>query len=233
MADKIDPIPTDSKFKFLKITNLKFEVDPVQDDQIRDACARNSGFAELLFRDKTGLFFDFLEYKVKYRENITLEVKGQTRSGKSTLAIAVCMFIANLNGVPFEFKNICANEIEYLQKVKSDEFEDGSVFLIDEQTESIDVNEKVLTQSGAKRIGDCREGEKIWIMSFNVEFEKIEFKEATKVDNKKKVIYEVKTESGKTVRATADHIFYIREENGKITEKKLNELREGDKLICL
>jgi hypothetical protein len=131
--NKLEPLQS---FNFIKFSKLKFKVDPIQDDQINDACSRNSAFAEMLYRDKTKLFFNFLEHKTKYRENISIELKGNTRSGKSTGAIAVCKYIANLTGVPFDFPNICENEINYLEKVKSGIYLDNSGFLIDEQTET-------------------------------------------------------------------------------------------------
>lgn len=107
-----------------------------QDDQIREKMSQSSAFAEALNKDKTFLFFDFLQYKPTWREPVGIEIMGATRSGKSTVGIAVCKFLGHITLVPFNLWNICPNEIVYLQKLKTPQVLDGSSFLIDEQTET-------------------------------------------------------------------------------------------------
>jgi hypothetical protein len=133
---KVQSSTEKTEVPFMRYTNIDFKVDPIQDDQIRDQMARNGAFAEMLYRNKTKLFFDFLNFKAKYRENISLEIKGGTRSGKSTMGLAIAKYISTLTGVDFDTKHICPNEIAYLQRVKQGNVDDATTFLIDEQTET-------------------------------------------------------------------------------------------------
>lgn len=98
--------------------------------------SQSSAFAEALHKDKTFLFFDFLQYKPTWREPVGIEIMGETRSGKSTVGIAICKFLGHLTLVPFNLWNICPNEIIYLEKIKQPEVQDSSSFMIDEQTET-------------------------------------------------------------------------------------------------
>jgi hypothetical protein len=98
--------------------------------------SQSTAFAECIGKSKTKLFFEFLDYKTRYRENIGMEVKGGTRTGKSTVVTALSKFTANLTQVPFTLWHVCANEIEYLEKLKTPTLPFGSTFQIDEQTET-------------------------------------------------------------------------------------------------
>jgi len=98
--------------------------------------SKNPAFAEAIMRPRTDLFMRTIQEKVRFREHVGIEIKGATRSGKSTVGVAVCKFISALTGVPFTLKNLCPNEIIYLQRLKDPNLPNGSVFLIDEQTET-------------------------------------------------------------------------------------------------
>jgi len=98
--------------------------------------SKNPMFAEAILRPRTELLIRSIQEKVRYREHVGIEIKGATRSGKSSVAIAFCKFISGLTGIPFTLKNICPNEIIYLQRLKDPNLPNGSVFLIDEQTET-------------------------------------------------------------------------------------------------
>lgn len=181
-------------------------------------------------RPKTKLFFEFLDYKTRYRENIGVEVKGGTRTGKSTVGIAIDRYIAHLTGVPFTLWHACANEIEYLEKLKTPDLTYGSSFLIDEQ--SLSIEEAIITNDGIIVLKDLKEGQKINVLSLNTDSLKKEYVPAVKVRNKMKSVFRIITEDGKKVEATEDHVFFV-EEKGKIVEKRLKELKNGDKLLCL
>ena len=49
---------------------------PMQNDQLQEKMSQSSAFAECLNKPKTKIFFEFLSYKTRYRENIGIEVKG-------------------------------------------------------------------------------------------------------------------------------------------------------------
>lgn len=78
------------------------------------------------------------------RENINIAIKGETRSGKSTVGVAILAYVTMLTKTPLVIdKALCANESEtltrlpseqeYYKKVQSAEFND--IFQIDEQKE--------------------------------------------------------------------------------------------------
>jgi len=120
----------------IDMSSLEWHVDPIQEDQLMEKMSQSSAFAECLNKPKTKIFFEFLSYKTRYRENIGIEIKGGTRTGKSTVGQAICKYVAWLSGVPFTLWHTCANEIEYLEKIKIPNITYGSSFLIDEQTET-------------------------------------------------------------------------------------------------
>jgi len=68
------------------------------------------------------------------RENLNPAIKGETRSGKSTVALSLGNFVSSMTKVPYTEFNICANESEYYSKVKNAKF--NELFHIDEQKES-------------------------------------------------------------------------------------------------
>jgi len=109
---------------------------PIQDTEFQEQMTKNPLFAEAIMRPRTELLIRTIQEKVRYREHIGIEIKGGTRTGKSSIGIALAKFIAQLTGVTFTLKHICPNEIIYLQKLKDPNLPNGSIFLIDEQTET-------------------------------------------------------------------------------------------------
>jgi hypothetical protein len=91
-------------------------------------------FAEALSRNLSGLYYQFLEYKVKLRENITLECKGVQRSGKTTGMISTAKYIVRFTNIPFIPHYVCSNEQYYIQRVKN--AVDDQSLVIDEQLET-------------------------------------------------------------------------------------------------
>jgi hypothetical protein len=104
----------------------------------------NQKFAQMLSINITPTVYNYFNYKVHMRENLNLAIKGSTRnisallcagSGKSTVGNSWGIYISGLTGVPFTpEKNVCANESEYIQRVKEAVF--NECFLIDEQKET-------------------------------------------------------------------------------------------------
>jgi hypothetical protein len=216
--------------KQLDLRKIEWITDPIMEDHIKEKMSSSSAFAEALMKNKTQLFFEFLHHKPVFREPVTLEFKGATRSGKSTFATGVCKYVSKINFVPFPITHISPNEILYLEKLRILNAPDGSAFQIDEQ--SLSIEEKVRTENGLVQLKELKEGEKINILSVNLKTMEEEYKPAIKVKNKVKPTFRVTTEKGNTVDATEDHVFFVVERD-KIVEKRLRELKVGDELLCI
>jgi len=65
-------------------------------------------------------------------ENINIEIKGETRSGKSTTGISLGKLISSWWGYEFTVDNILPNQGELLYKLKDAKY--GETFVVDEQT---------------------------------------------------------------------------------------------------
>lgn len=116
-------------------SSVKFETDPMSEHKIMMEKERRPEFARMLSLNITKHIFDYVKYKVHMRENINIAIKGETRSGKSTVGLSFMAFISQLTGIPIDInKNICANESEYYKKVQTANF--GDTFQIDEQKET-------------------------------------------------------------------------------------------------
>jgi len=88
----------------------------------------------------------------------------------------------------------------------------------------------IKTSFGNKKLGDIKEGERFEVISFNLETKKEELDSAIKIKSGMKEVFEIETESGKKIKASKDHIFFVMEQ-GKIIEKKLEELKVDDRVI--
>jgi len=214
---------------------LKYEEDPIQDKVIKKKMSLNPQYALVMRTNETPLFFTWINKKLEIKENILLEICGYVRSGKSIVGQSIAKYISQLINKPFPFENLCRNESEYAQRVKL-ATEKGqsfnSVWVVDEQTESLQTEQKIRTEKGMVKLKNLKEGEEIDVSSFNFKNSRKEFVKAKKVRNNLKSTYKITTENGKTIEATEDHIFFV-DRKGKIVEKRLRELKNGDKLICL
>lgn len=120
--------------RIIDMRTVNFEVDPMVAHKIQTQMNDNPRFAQTINTNITKLFYEYLMYKVKMRENLNIAIKGETRSGKSTVAISLGNFIASMTRVPYGPFNICANESEYYTKVRKAKF--NELYHIDEQKES-------------------------------------------------------------------------------------------------
>jgi len=89
----------------------------------------NQRFAQTINTNITKMFYDYMIYKVRMRENLNIAIKGecnsttaesravghQTRSGKSTVGLSIGNFISSMTRVPYTDFHICANESECCQ----------------------------------------------------------------------------------------------------------------------
>jgi hypothetical protein len=114
MADKQDTCSPTAR----KVTNVQFVVNPLQTVLDRIESQRSSTYAKALNFDVTQVFFDTLRYKVKMKENISLEVTGTTRSGKTSVASSIMLFVSKLRNIPFTTKNIRQDQFDFLNYIK-------------------------------------------------------------------------------------------------------------------
>jgi hypothetical protein len=118
----------------VKYTAVNFEIDPMTEHKIMMQCADNPKFAQIIQTNINPQMYGYIQYKVRMRENLNLAIKGETRSGKSTVAISLGTYVSSMTLVPYTIEEICANESEYYSKVKYAKF--NQFFHIDEQKES-------------------------------------------------------------------------------------------------
>jgi intein/homing endonuclease len=55
---------------------------------------------------------------------------------------------------------------------------------------------------------------------------------AKKIDSGIKDVYEIITEDGRIIKATLNHIFFVKR-NNKVVELPLKDIKEGEELICI
>lgn len=115
-------------------SKINFLVDPMTEHKIQMQMQSNPRFAQIIHMNITDKIYGYIAYKVRMRENLNLAIKGETRSGKSTVGISFGGFVSGHTQVPYVMHNICANESEYYQKVKFAKF--NELYHIDEQKEA-------------------------------------------------------------------------------------------------
>lgn len=126
--------PASNGKRTIDLSNVSFSVDPMVEHKMQMQMQDNARFAQTIHTNITKMFYEYIIFKVKMRENLNLAIKGETRSGKSTVALSLGNFISGMTRVPYTAYNICANESEYYSKVKNAKF--NEMFHIDEQKES-------------------------------------------------------------------------------------------------
>lgn len=160
----------------VSLKNIQWHVDPIQSFLMAIKAQKMPVYAEALNRNMTGLFFNYLDYKVDHREVITLEIKGQVRCLSTDTSIKT-----------FKGNKITDNILSRLKK-------------------TVDV------------------------LSYNFKDGKFERAVAKVIDAGKKELYEIKTDSGKVINASAEHKFFVF--NGKsIVEKMVKDIKKGDKIV--
>jgi hypothetical protein len=125
-----------------------FMEEPLNKKLLEQEMQTQDSLRKAISNNLTEEFFTSLYYKVarKPPENITIEIKGETRSGKSSVGIFLSKLISHWWNKEFTVNNIMANQGELLYKLKDAEF--GSTWLVDEQTPE-DVGEGAYTQAGS------------------------------------------------------------------------------------
>lgn len=100
--------------------------------------------------------------------------------------------------------------------------------------ECLDENEEILLTYNKKiKLKDLPKNKEFELLSFNLKTRKVENDIGSIISEKKDDVYEVELEDGKKLKLTKNHPLIIEDENGNLIEKKLEKLKEGDKIITL
>jgi len=126
------------KFSF-NLSEADYQIDVLQNELLLTYLRADPRFRRAFSRNYTTQFFQFLRDKARLREPIHLSIMGQVRSGKSSIAISIAVFLMACYGKKFTIDYICANAYEFIEKLKvmpQDKL-DNTCFVIDEQKQSV------------------------------------------------------------------------------------------------
>lgn len=125
-------VPPQEFLDRFKHKDIEFISDEFEEMILQDVMRYDTETAQKISRNVTGIFRDWIINKIKKKENVALNCKGTTRSGKSVGMLSVVDTIIDYYpDKEFNTPNIvCANQKEYRQKVNESDF--GDVFQIDE-----------------------------------------------------------------------------------------------------
>lgn len=124
-----------TKEEFLKQfehKDINFVVDEFREIHLRDVYQYDEATLKKLHTNITSIFINWIKQKQNKKENISINIKGDTRGGKSLTGLSVIDTIE----LKYEDKNfnipflVCGNQKEFRQKLKEAVF--GDSFLIDE-----------------------------------------------------------------------------------------------------
>lgn len=142
--EQLNKIPKSFLDKF-EIKNVDFKVDEFEEMILQDVMRFDENTRVKLSRDVTKIFHNWMFGKIKKKENISLNVKGGTRSGKSVVTLKFVNNNVRFYNKPFDTKYIvCANQKEYRLKLNKASF--GQSFQIDENAFA-NVGEGSMTES--------------------------------------------------------------------------------------
>ncbi len=108
-----------------------FEVDRFEHLILQDITQNDESTAQKLHRNLTDMFNDWINQKVRAKEQIKINIKGETRSGKSLVGMKISKKITDQYNRSFDANRIiCANQKELRQKLQEADF--GEVKQVDE-----------------------------------------------------------------------------------------------------
>lgn len=121
------------------LRKCQFQIDALQNRLLEFYLRADRRFRHAFSINYTNDFLQFIRDKARLREPQHLSFMGQVRSGKSYSAITICIFHTACYGKEFTSEYICANAMEFLEKLKSmpEHKLKDSIFLIDEEKQAI------------------------------------------------------------------------------------------------
>lgn len=152
---KYEDIPKEIQKYFppLDLKRITFKVNEFEELMLKDMAQFDDDMRTKLNRNVTSYVFKEIDTKIETKQNVTINIKGRTRSGKSLIGLKIEFYkIKKINEVnkknaletekltgkkievpPKIFdteKIVCGNQKEYRQKLAEAEFSD--TFLVDE-----------------------------------------------------------------------------------------------------
>lgn len=124
------------KLKFgYDLSKADFQIDALQNQILQSYIRLDPVFRKAFYTDFTAQFFQFLKDKANLKEPIYISCQGNVRGGKSSSMISVMAFLNSCFGKTPSVKYICANGMEFLEKIKTFQEEETTncCFLIDEE----------------------------------------------------------------------------------------------------
>lgn len=145
-----------SKAKRQTTKKIKFEINPLQTVLDKIESNKSDTYAQALSYNVSSLFYETLEYKIKKKENISIEVIGTTRSGKSSVAAAIEIYIAwirrklKLAKHRLSVDSFCRDQNDFSRKIKDMDHDDlfRSPWVVDETRRAIFQSGSVAQQAG-------------------------------------------------------------------------------------
>jgi len=128
----------DLHFEF-DLSKANYEIDVLQNRLLQVYLRADPKFRRAFSTNYTNDFFQFLKDKARLREPVHISIMGQVRSGKSSIAITIAIFLMACYGKKFNVNYVCANAYEFIEKLKvmPQEELDNSCFVIDEQKSAV------------------------------------------------------------------------------------------------
>lgn len=118
---------------------MEFELDAIQNELVQYYVRNDIRFRKAFFTDFTPQFLRLLVDKAKLNEPNFFSVSGNVRSGKSYSSVTIAILNSALYQKLFSVDYICANKMEFLEKIKDmpEEMTRNSTFLIDEDKSGV------------------------------------------------------------------------------------------------
>lgn len=121
-----------------------------------------------------------------------------------------------------------SNDYESEEYVRKNEIDNKALMIVG-TTGCLSEYTQIFTEKGICSLRELKNPFKV--ISYNFKKEKEEIALAKKINSGIQKTYKITTSSGKVVFATKGHIFFIKDKLNKIIEKKVADLKKGDKII--
>lgn len=117
------------------LSNANYEIDALQNELLQFYLRADSRFRMAFSRNYTPQLIQYFKDKARLKEPCHLDIMGVVRSGKSSIASSLCFLHQIMYKKTFWVDYICANEIEFLQKLQEmpEEQTKNTIFQIDEE----------------------------------------------------------------------------------------------------
>jgi len=162
---------------------------------------------------------------------------GGAGMGKTTVARAICEELGTdyiiINGSEESGIDVLRTKIKQFASTVSFSGK-TKVIILDEADylNCLQETEEILLADGSHiSLKDMKDNTEYNIISFNAETLRFEEDTAWIINRAQKQIYEVELDSGEVIRVTEDHPFMVKDTDGNILQRTINEGLEGYEII--